>query len=122
MSYYYRGNLALEVQKEKQPVKRTKQSKVAHPSITLGEKLTYLVLLFVFVAGCVLIGWRYVQISQLNYTIQMTKQEISRIQSENSTLQSEIEQMSNRSRIVTEAEKMGMVTSKDNVKVLTDRP
>ncbi|MEJ8544592.1 cell division protein FtsL [Brevibacillus borstelensis] len=111
MSYYYRGNLAVEL--ENSPgsgtKKKTKRTVRIKPSIPTKEKLMYLFFITLVVVGVVLVGVRYSQISQYNYEIQRMKKEIRINKDKNTSLELLIEQLSNRDRIIMEAERMGMV-------------
>lgn len=111
MSYYYRGNLAVELEESPRSTtqKKTKRTVRIKPSIPTGEKLMYLFLISLVVAGVGLVGVRYSQISQHNYEIQRLKKEIRVNKETNSSLQLQIEQLSNRDRIIMEAMRMGMV-------------
>lgn len=110
MSYYYRGNLAMELeQKSRSVTKTTKRTVRIKPTIPTGEKLLYLLFISLTVVGLGLVGVRYSQISQLNYEIQSTKHENRVTAEKNSTLKLQIEQMTNRDRLQKEAEKQGMV-------------
>jgi cell division protein FtsL len=117
MSYYYRGNLAVELEQSRSPQK-TKRTVTIKPSIPTGEKLLYLFFIVLVVVGVSFVGVRYSQISQYNYEIQSLKKEIRLNQEKNAVLQLQIEQMSNRDRIISEAEKMGMVSNPDAVRVI----
>jgi cell division protein FtsL len=117
MSYYYRGNLAVELEQSRSPQKK-KRTVTIKPSIPTGEKLLYLFFISLVVVGVGFVGVRYSQISQYNYEIQSVKKEIRLIQEKNAALQLQIEQMSNRDRIISEAEKMGMVSNPDAVRVI----
>ncbi|MFY0545560.1 cell division protein FtsL [Brevibacillus sp. H7] len=117
MSYYYRGNLAVELEKNHSR-KKTKRTIKIKPSIPTGEKLLYLLFISIIVAGAGFVGVRYSEISQYNYEIQSLRKEIRINQEKNAALQLQIEQMSNRDRIVAEAEKMGMVSNPGSVHVI----
>ncbi|UFJ41917.1 septum formation initiator family protein [Brevibacillus humidisoli] len=108
MAYYYRGNLAVDVDKSRSSVVKKKKTIVIRSAIPTGEKLLYLFLIMVLVAGVGFVGLRYIQISEYNYQIQATKNEMARLQGENADLLLKIEQMSNRERIEQEAKAMGM--------------
>ncbi|MGG4453394.1 cell division protein FtsL [Brevibacillus porteri] len=110
MSYYYRGNLAMELEQQSRSVtKTTKRTVRIKPTIPTGEKLLYLLFISLTVVGLGLVGVRYSQISQLNYEIQSTKHENRVTAENNATLKLQIEQMTNRDRLQKEAEKQGMV-------------
>lgn len=111
MSYYYRGNLAMELEQEQQTrtVTKTKRTIRMKPTIPTGEKLLYLLFISLTVAGLGFVGVRYSQISQYNYDIQSVKKENRLLTEQNAALHLQIEQMSNRDRIQGEAERQGMV-------------
>ncbi|EJL31030.1 cell division protein FtsL [Brevibacillus sp. BC25] len=110
MSYYYRGNLAMELEQQSKSVtKTTKRTVRIKPTIPTGEKLLYLLFISLTVVGLGLVGVRYSQISQLNYEIQSTKHENRVTTENNATMKLQIEQMTNRDRLQKEAEKQGMV-------------
>lgn len=109
MSYYYRGNLAVELEKQPRSVtKTTKRTIRIKPTIPTGEKLLYLLFISLTVIGLGLVGVRYSQISQYNYDIQSTKKENRIVTEKNTSLQLQIEQLSNGNRILQEAERQGM--------------
>ncbi|WP_103107683.1 cell division protein FtsL [Brevibacillus reuszeri] len=109
MSYYYRGNLAVELEKQPRSVtKTTKRTIRIKPTIPTGEKLLYLLFISLTVIGLGLVGVRYSQISQYNYDIQSTKKENRIVTEKNTALQLQIEQLSNGNRILQEAERQGM--------------
>jgi cell division protein FtsL len=117
MSYYYRGNLAVELERSRSQQK-TKRTIRIKSSIPTGEKLLYLFFISLLVIGVGFVGVRYSRISQYNYEIQSLKKEIRLMQEKNAVLQLQIDQMSNRDRIISEAEKMGMVSNPDAVHVI----
>ncbi|WP_289141730.1 cell division protein FtsL [uncultured Brevibacillus sp.] len=109
MSYYYRGNLAVELEQQPRSVtKTTKRTIRIKPTIPTGEKLLYLLFISLTVIGLGLVGVRYSQISQYNYDIQSTKKENRIITEKTTSLQLQIEQLSNGNRILQEAERQGM--------------
>lgn len=120
MSYYYRGNLAMEIEHEqkKRTVTKTKRTVRMKPTIPTGEKLLYLFFISLTVAGLGFVGVRYSQISQYNYEIQSVKKENRLLSEQNSALHLQIEQMSNRDRIQSEAERQGMVFNPEAVHVI----
>lgn len=116
MSYYYRGNLAMELEQKPNSVsKTTKRTVRIKPTIPTGEKLLYLLFISLTVAGLGLVGARYSQISQMNYEIQSTKKENRLAAEKNATLKLQIEQMTNRDRLQKEAERQGMVYNPEAV-------
>jgi cell division protein FtsL len=120
MSYYYRGNLAMELEQEQQSrtVTKTKRTVRMKPTIPTGEKLLYLLFISLTVVALGFVGARYSQISQYNYDIQSVKKENRLLTESNTTLHLQIEQMSNRDRIQAEAERQGMVFNPDAVHVI----
>lgn len=72
---YYRGNLAVELERQSRTVTKTKRTIRIKPTIPTGEKLLYLLFISITVIGLGLVGVRYSQISQYNYDIQSTKKE-----------------------------------------------
>ncbi|MDA5108762.1 MULTISPECIES: cell division protein FtsL [Brevibacillus] len=117
MSYYYRGNLAVELEKSR-TVTKTKRTIRIKPSIPTKEKLLYLLLISLIVAGVGLVGVRYSQISQYNYEIQRLKKEIKETKEQNAALLLQVEQLSNSDRILREAQKMGMVYNPEAVHLI----
>lgn len=108
MSYYTRGNLAVDIDR-RSTAKNKKRTVKIKSAIPTGEKLFYLFLIVMVVVVTGFIGIRYVQISKYNHEIQALKSEIVSIKEESGTIQMKIEQMSNRDRITHEAERLGMV-------------
>lgn len=117
MSYYYRGNLAVELEQSRS-VTKTKRTIRIKPSIPTGEKLLYLLFISLVVIGMGLVGVRYSQMSQFNYDIQNAKKENRLAQEKNAALKLHIEQMSNSQKIQSEAERQGMVYNPEAVHVL----
>ncbi|RAP26821.1 hypothetical protein C2W64_01262 [Brevibacillus laterosporus] len=76
----------------------------------------YLLLIFALVIATSIIGFRYNQISQNNYQVQLLKKEIEVTKGENESMQLKVDEMSNPKRIGTEAEKMGMVLDMKSVR------
>ena len=108
MSYYTRGNLAVEI--EKRPATKSKKRTVKLKSaIPTSEKLLYLFLVGLVVVALGYIGVRYIQISKYNHEIQSMKTEIAEIQENSGNLQIKIKERSRPDRIAREAEKYGMV-------------
>lgn len=109
MAYYYRGNLAVEVDKQGSPRVKQKKTIVIRPTLPTGEKLLYLFMILLLVAGTGFVGLRYIQISEYNYLIEKTKSEMAALQEENADLLLRIEQMSSREQIERKAGELGMV-------------
>lgn len=116
MSYYYRGNLAVELEQQSRSVKKTTKRTIRiKPTIPTGEKLLYLLFISLTVIGLGLVGVRYSQISQYNYDIQSIKKENRVVTEKNTSLKLQIEQLSNGNRILQEAERQGMTYNADAV-------
>lgn len=109
MSYYYRGNLAVEQEQSHPSVVKKRRTIVVKSAIPTGEKMLYLLMICMVITGVVFVGLRYMEISEYNYLIQNTKAEIAQMEEENAALQLEIDQMSSHERIRVEAEEMGMM-------------
>ncbi|TPG69096.1 cell division protein FtsL [Brevibacillus laterosporus] len=116
MSYYSRGNLAYEVNRRSPSPKKMKRTVKIRPGVPTSEKLMYLLLIFALVIATSIIGFRYNQISQNNYQVQLLKKEIEVTKGENESMQLKVDEMSNPKRIGTEAEKMGMVLDMKSVR------
>ncbi|WP_238357419.1 cell division protein FtsL [Cohnella zeiphila] len=95
MQYY--GNLALRPeQKTKDPEKRRSSQPSPSPrrrSIPVGEKLLYLLTVFVFVAVASLIIYRYAGLYQLNRDIQTTQSDYEKLVDDSKELQRQIDQL-----------------------------
>ncbi|MED1796910.1 cell division protein FtsL [Brevibacillus nitrificans] len=115
---YYRGNLAVELERQSRTVTKTKRTIRIKPTIPTGEKLLYLLFISITVIGLGLVGVRYSQISQYNYDIQSTKKENRLLSEKNAAVKLQIEQLSNRDRIQNEAERQGMVFNPEAVHVI----
>ncbi|QDX95181.1 cell division protein FtsL [Brevibacillus laterosporus] len=116
MSYYSRGNLAYEVNRRSPSPKKMKRTVKIRPGVPTSEKLMYLLLIFALVIATSIIGFRYNQISQNNYQVQLLKKEIEVTKGEIESMQLKVDEMSNPKRIGTEAEKMGMVLDMKSVR------
>lgn len=118
MSYYYRGNLAVEVEPNRNTYKKQQRRIKVRSSLPTKEKLLYLFFISVLVVGVGYIGHRYILISQYNYQIQKEKGTISKLQESNASTQLKIEQMNSRERIYEAAQQMGMVSAPGSVHVI----
>ncbi|MCR8980347.1 cell division protein FtsL [Brevibacillus laterosporus] len=116
MSYYSRGNLAYEVNRRSPSPKKMKRTVKIRPGVPTSEKLMYLLLIFALVIATSIIGFRYNQISQNNYQIQVLTREIAEIKDENEAMRLKVDEMSSPKRIGIEAEKMGMVLDMKSVR------
>jgi cell division protein FtsL len=117
LSYYYRGNLAVEVEQSRSAFTAKRTVKVK-PTIPAGEKLLYLFFILLIVVGVGYVGVRYVAISQYNHEIQNLKQEIRENEEMNASLLQKIEEMSSRERIEAVAQELGMVPASGAVQVI----
>lgn len=119
MSYYYRGNLAVELEKSKQTTTRKKRTVVIKSAISVQEKLLYLLFICIIVTAFGFVGYRYVQISEYNYQIQTTKMDIKTMKEQNAALQLKVDSMSSREEIAKAAQEMGMALAPGAVRVIT---
>ncbi len=119
MSYYYRGNLAVELERSKSATSRKKRTLIIKSAIPMKEKLLYLLFVCLIVSAVGFVGYRYVQIAEYNYQIQKTKKDIMAMQEQNAALQLKIDQMSSREEILRTAESQGMVLSPGSVRVIS---
>lgn len=120
------GNLAIDLRtREVAPVHRAHDARRHNdvkPGIELREKLFYLavVVIIVLVAGAIMS--RYALISQYNYEIQKTTEQIVSIQEGNKSLQLKIDELSSPERIKKIAEnEMGMTANETTVRVFSHR-
>ncbi len=114
MQYY--GNLALRPERvQEQPQSPARQQSqqvnkvVRRRSITIGEKLLYLITVAVVVLVAGLIIYRYAQIYQINGQIQDTTRQYTQTTEHMKELQREVEHLSDMKRIRDLAEGYGMV-------------
>ncbi|MGD8190020.1 cell division protein FtsL [Brevibacillus ginsengisoli] len=121
MSYYYRGNLAVELESKSKSktTTRKKRTVVIKSAIPVQEKLLYILLVCLIVSAAGFVGYRYVQISELNYQIQATKIEIKDIQEKNAALQLKVDSMSSHDEVARGAQEMGMTFSPGAVRVIS---
>ncbi|WP_027088342.1 cell division protein FtsL [Cohnella panacarvi] len=114
MQYY--GNLALRPERvQEQPQSPARQQSqqvnkvVRRRSITMGEKLLYLVTVAVVVLVAGLIIYRYAEIYQINGQIQDTTRQYTQTTEHMKELQREVEHLSDMKRIRDLAAGYGMV-------------
>lgn len=114
MQYY--GNLALRPERvQEQPKSPARQQAqqvnkvVRRRSITMGEKLLYLVTVAVVVLVAGLIIYRYAEIYQINGQIQDTTRQYTQTTEHMKELQREVEHLGDMKRIQDLAEGYGMV-------------
>lgn len=117
MQYY--GNLALRpervqeqpqapARKQAQPTQQVNKG-IRRRSITMGEKLLYLITIAVVVLVAGLIIYRYAQIYQVNGQIQDTTRQYTQTTEQMKELQREVERLSDPQRIKQMVEGYGMV-------------
>lgn len=119
MQYY--GNLAMRperVQEQPQSPARQKAQQVnkviRRRSITMGEKLLYLVTIAVVVLVAGFIIYRYAQIYQINGQIQDTTRQYAQTTEQMKELQREVERLSDPKKIAEIAASYGMVKLESN--------
>ncbi|WP_232698378.1 cell division protein FtsL [Brevibacillus daliensis] len=121
MSYYSRGNLAYEVNRQPKTSKKVKRTVVVRPGVPTSEKLLYLFLIGVLVAAAGFVGVRYSAISQNNYEIQKLKGEIANNKSLIESMRLKVDELRNPNRIEAEAAKQGMVRNMESVRIMTSK-
>lgn len=114
------GNLAVKPeytpQKQKVVVQR-RTVKVRH-GLPVKEKLSYLLLVVVFVAVSGILLSKYASLAETNYKVQEVQSKISAIQKEIDLLQIEVARLSSPERILLVAEQMGLTQRDGNVKTV----
>jgi len=115
---YNQGNLAKQI--ERKPKQRTVQKKrvtVRPGGISAGEKLLYFFIVIALVTVSTFIIARYAKISDYNYQILETKQEVKKVSEQNGELHAKIDELSKPERIRSIAEQMGLTKLDDTVRV-----
>lgn len=120
MSKTVYGNLA--VKPEYTPVKRervvhTRKVTIRH-GLPIKEKLSYLLLVVVFVAISGILLSKYALLAETNYKVQAVKAKITNVQKEIDLLQIEVARLSSPDRIETVAQEMGLTQREGNVKTV----
>jgi cell division protein FtsL len=113
------GNLAVTMkQQERRTASPPANQKLKKQSVNYGisteEKILYLLGVIVIVCVSAFILSRYALISQYNYQIENTKEQITVVQEQNSTLQLKRDELSRRERILDIAQRELGMTSKDS--------
>ncbi len=92
-----------------------KEKTIIKHAIPVKEKLLYLFIVISCVAiSCVIIG-RYSDIAESNYRVQTLKHEMKVMQEDNNYLRLQVAEKSSPERILSAAQKMGMVRNEDNI-------
>lgn len=120
MSRMVYGNLALNPEytpKKKEKVIQQHKVTVRH-SLPMKEKLTYLLLVVVFVAISGILLSKYALLAETNYKVQEVKTQIASLQKEIDLLQIEAARLSSPERILLVAEEMGLTQREGNVKTV----
>lgn len=111
---YVQGNLAVKQRRENKTVYREERRTVKRKkSIPTKEKLLYLfgVMICVIVAGLVI--FRSAQIYEVNARIQQIEKEIERVETENATMQLEVNKLSDPKRLIEKAKLLGLRPSEE---------
>ncbi|CAM3575407.1 cell division protein FtsL [Marinicrinis lubricantis] len=115
MSAYYNGNLALDPKKKpKVKVRETRKVVSKKVSIPMAEKLLYLLVIILCMAVAAAVIWRYAQIYSLNTKIQEVERKIDQLESSNATLQLKAQELLEPSRLMKQAEELGLVYVNEN--------
>ncbi len=105
-----RGNLAVAIQpKEKSRVRVREEKITIFRGVPRDEKILYLLLVILMMS---MLGFYLSQstyIAELNYELQQTEKEITRIQEQTEALKQQIAMSSSPERILKHAEKIGMI-------------
>lgn len=121
MSRMVYGNLAAkheyETRYKKEKVIRYRKVSVRH-GLPVKEKLTYLLLVVLFVAISGVLLSRYAYVAELNYKVLGAKSEIANMEKEIELLQLKVAELSSPDRILKIAEEMGLTQQEGNVKTV----
>jgi len=121
MSRMVYGNLAVkqeyETRYKKEKVIRYRKVSVRH-GLPVKEKLTYLLLVVLFVALSGVLLSRYAYVAELNYKVLGAKSEIANLEKEIDLLQLKVAELSSPDRILKIAEEMGLTQHEGNVKTV----
>lgn len=119
MKRYNDGNLAVDIQRKRQPETRTIQKKkiVVRYGISGKEKLSFLIAIIFLVVISLLILTRYSAASKLNYQIVGLQNDMKNMQDQNNQLKLQIDSLSNPDRIRSVAQEMGLTGNDGTVKV-----
>lgn len=116
MSYHVNGSSALRRYKhEEQRFNNQKEKVLVKHTIKTREKMLYLLIVLSCVAiACAIIA-RYSQIAEYNFQVQTMKHQIESMSEENNYLRLQIAEKSSPERILSAAQKMGMIRSEENI-------
>ncbi|MBN6185945.1 cell division protein FtsL [Aneurinibacillus sp. BA2021] len=116
---YNQGNLATQIERKTVPKRKVPQKKrvTVRYGISAGEKMLYFFVVIALVVVATFIIARYAQISDYNYQILETKQEVKQITEQNGELHAKIDELSKPERIRSIAEQMGLTRLDDTVRV-----
>ena len=119
MKRYNDGNLAVDIQRKRQPETRTIQKKkiVVRYGISGKEKLSFFIAIIFLVFISLLILTRYSAASKLNYQIVGLQNDMKNMQDQNNQLKLQIDSLSNPDRIRSVAQEMGLTGNDGTVKV-----
>ncbi|MEX1030339.1 MAG: cell division protein FtsL [Paenibacillaceae bacterium] len=109
---YYEGNLAISQKKKPQVTyKETRRVVRRKKTIPTQEKLLYLFTIIVCVIVAGLVIFRYAQIYEVNAKLQQMEQQIQLLESENSTLELEVNVLQDPKRLIDKAKQLGLHSS-----------
>jgi cell division protein FtsL len=116
---YNQGNLATSIERKVRPKQRIPQKKrvTVRYGISAGEKMLYFFTVIALVIVSTFIIARYAKISDFNYQILETKQEMKTVSEQNGELHAKIDELSKPERIRSIAEQMGLTRLEDTVRV-----
>lgn len=120
MSRMVYGNLAIKPEytpAKKERVVQQRKVTVRH-SLPIKEKLSYLLLVVVFVAISGILLSKYALLAETNYKVQDVNRQIASIQKEIDLLNIEVARLSAPDRILLVAEQMGLTQRDGNVKTV----
>lgn len=100
-----------------QTVVQKRKVTVRH-GLPLGEKLTYLLLVVVFVGISGILLSKYALVAETNYKVQDIKSQMTSVQKEIELLNIEVARLSSQERILNVAANMGLTQREGNVKTV----
>lgn len=111
------SNLARKLQqREFQSPKKTEKPAVKKSKITKGEKFFYIMFIAILCIFSVEIIGNQASIYQVNKEIQMIQVEMDEQEKVTQVLQSQVDELRDYSRLLEEAEKLGLKMDENNVK------
>lgn len=116
---YNQGSLATQIERKPIPKRKVPQKKrvTVRYGISAGEKMLYFFVVIALVVVATFIIARYAKISDYNYQILETKQEVKQISEQNGELHAKIDELSKPERIRSIAEQMGLTKLDGTVRV-----